>query len=166
MAANDAGLLGDAVAGDGIYSATVPNVGAAGELLRWYVTAEDTEGNLTRAPRFADPLDSAEYFGTVVTDPSVNSDLPVLYWFVQDQAGTFTDAGARGSLFFNGEFYDNVEANAHGQSTRLPEFAKKSFDFDANSGDKFRIQDGIGSCLLYTSPSPRDRTRSRMPSSA
>ena len=26
--------------------------------------------------------------------------------------------------------------------------------------------DGTGSCLLYTSPSPRDRTRSRMPSSA
>ena len=27
-------------------------------------------------------------------------------------------------------------------------------------------QDAIISCLLYTSPSPRDRTRSRMPSSA
>ena len=26
--------------------------------------------------------------------------------------------------------------------------------------------DSIGNCLLYTSPSPRDRTRSRMPSSA
>ena len=26
--------------------------------------------------------------------------------------------------------------------------------------------DFIGTCLLYTSPSPRDRTRSRMPSSA
>ena len=25
---------------------------------------------------------------------------------------------------------------------------------------------GVKSCLLYTSPSPRDRTRSRMPSSA
>ena len=25
---------------------------------------------------------------------------------------------------------------------------------------------GISTCLLYTSPSPRDRTRSRMPSSA
>ena len=25
---------------------------------------------------------------------------------------------------------------------------------------------GLGGCLLYTSPSPRDRTRSRMPSSA
>ena len=27
-------------------------------------------------------------------------------------------------------------------------------------------QTGSGTCLLYTSPSPRDRTRSRMPSSA
>ena len=26
--------------------------------------------------------------------------------------------------------------------------------------------DGVQTCLLYTSPSPRDRTRSRMPSSA
>ena len=26
--------------------------------------------------------------------------------------------------------------------------------------------DAVNSCLLYTSPSPRDRTRSRMPSSA
>ena len=26
--------------------------------------------------------------------------------------------------------------------------------------------DGLNPCLLYTSPSPRDRTRSRMPSSA
>ena len=28
------------------------------------------------------------------------------------------------------------------------------------------IAQAIGTCLLYTSPSPRDRTRSRMPSSA
>ena len=36
------------------------------------------------------------------------------------------------------------------------------FDF-AVIDNKFRV---IGNCLLYTSPSPRDRTRSRMPSSA
>ena len=30
----------------------------------------------------------------------------------------------------------------------------------------FAIIAGIIGCLLYTSPSPRDRTRSRMPSSA
>ena len=29
-----------------------------------------------------------------------------------------------------------------------------------------KIVNMINSCLLYTSPSPRDRTRSRMPSSA
>ena len=32
--------------------------------------------------------------------------------------------------------------------------------------DKQRITVDIYTCLLYTSPSPRDRTRSRMPSSA
>ena len=30
----------------------------------------------------------------------------------------------------------------------------------------FMAQGGCPNCLLYTSPSPRDRTRSRMPSSA
>ena len=35
------------------------------------------------------------------------------------------------------------------------------------SDDKqHRALHGLTSCLLYTSPSPRDRTRSRMPSSA
>ena len=35
-------------------------------------------------------------------------------------------------------------------------------------GKRDRIQyfEGVCICLLYTSPSPRDRTRSRMPSSA
>ena len=30
----------------------------------------------------------------------------------------------------------------------------------------YKIAEVLKSCLLYTSPSPRDRTRSRMPSSA
>ena len=38
-------------------------------------------------------------------------------------------------------------------STTYIEFQKKAFEL-------------IKGCLLYTSPSPRDRTRSRMPSSA
>ena len=33
----------------------------------------------------------------------------------------------------------------------------------ATPGNEFKRRNG---CLLYTSPSPRDRTRSRMPSSA
>ena len=38
------------------------------------------------------------------------------------------------------------------------EYAVKKMDL--SKGDQFK------DCLLYTSPSPRDRTRSRMPSSA
>ena len=35
---------------------------------------------------------------------------------------------------------------------------------DGVGGDELVL--AVGPCLLYTSPSPRDRTRSRMPSSA
>ena len=66
------------------------------------------------------------------------------------------------------------EANAIGMAVRPPRPASapplRGARFDAR-----QITDGIldpppgrlgGPCLLYTSPSPRDRTRSRMPSSA
>ena len=36
----------------------------------------------------------------------------------------------------------------------------------ADDGDVLTEAEIIAGCLLYTSPSPRDRTRSRMPSSA
>ena len=35
-----------------------------------------------------------------------------------------------------------------------------------NNGEHTHLKDTMSTCLLYTSPSPRDRTRSRMPSSA
>ena len=38
--------------------------------------------------------------------------------------------------------------------------------FSAETLGHFRDYDPVSYCLLYTSPSPRDRTRSRMPSSA
>ena len=36
----------------------------------------------------------------------------------------------------------------------------------AEEREKLESEEGAFDCLLYTSPSPRDRTRSRMPSSA
>ena len=39
-------------------------------------------------------------------------------------------------------------------------------DIKFKDGDTVEVGAVLGSCLLYTSPSPRDRTRSRMPSSA
>ena len=42
------------------------------------------------------------------------------------------------------------------------------FETDPSSDTKHQLQEKtkLFACLLYTSPSPRDRTRSRMPSSA
>ena len=45
--------------------------------------------------------------------------------------------------------------------------ASNTFTVDEFHGRSRAIrQDGDSSCLLYTSPSPRDRQKSRMPSSA
>ena len=42
-----------------------------------------------------------------------------------------------------------------------------NLDVQANVTEGYSMGDGWSdNCLLYTSPSPRDRTRSRMPSSA
>ena len=40
------------------------------------------------------------------------------------------------------------------------------FDYSGSQCLKAIHEDGINSCLLYTSPSPRDLSTSRMPSSA
>ena len=42
----------------------------------------------------------------------------------------------------------------------------KNEDVESLSSDQFAPVVDACTCLLYTSPSPRDRTRSRMPSSA
>ena len=58
---------------------------------------------------------------------------------------------------------DNIGADLEGSFGSMPgaisKGSKKFADLAAANGMD-------GSCLLYTSPSPRDRTRSRMPSSA
>ena len=42
----------------------------------------------------------------------------------------------------------------------------RAFAENAELAGDFGVRIEVGACLLYTSPSPRDRTRSRMPSSA
>lgn len=141
----DNGTGADATAGDGIYSGQIPSAAfSEGDMVRWYITASDTDGTVSRAPRFADPQDSAEYFGTVILDPTASDDVPVMYWFVEDEAAAETREGTRASVFYRDVFYDNIHVDLHGQSTALPEFIKKSFDFDANQGEKFEIGDPAG----------------------
>ena len=142
IAMRDDGRGSDAEANDGIYTAQIPGgIAEAGEMIRWFVTAEDIAEREGRAPRFVDRRDSAGYFGTVIPDPTASTDVPVMYWFVRSTEAAETRSGTRASLWFNGEFYDNITVDLHGQSTAGPDFPKKSFDFDATQGEKFKLSD-------------------------
>lgn len=133
----DDGTGGDATAGDGIWSATLPaSAFSPGQMTRWRFVANDSAGSETREPPYPDPLNSHQYYGTVADDPRVQTKLPVIHWFTQNPAGAGTDAGSRGSVYYRGEFYDNVLFNIHGQSTRG--FPKKSYNIDFNRTQRFR----------------------------
>ena len=114
----DNGLGGDAVAGDGIFTATISSgLYAAGDMVRWYVSAEDSGGLLSRAPIVLDTDGQdrdPEYFGTVVADPTIVSSLPVFQWFVQNPSAAQTTSGTRASVYLDGRFYDNVFVRRRG----------------------------------------------------
>ena len=71
------------------------------------------------------------------------------------------------------EFIDDLRANGNMPEELVEIFAEEAEDHLSTISDgldRLRVDhndmEAIGDCLLYTSPSPRDRTRSRMPSSA
>jgi hypothetical protein len=139
----DDGAHGDGRANDSVYGAVLPGAAALpGEMVRYYVTAEDAAGRRSRWPWYNDPRNSPQYLGTMAADPSVDSALPVLYWFVEDPAAAETDAGTRASVFYvpagaeTGTLYDNVLVRLRGISARG--WPKKSFKFDFNQGHFLR----------------------------
>ena len=101
----------------------------------------------------------------------------------------FTGGYATGAGLYNGTAEPTVAAypNAGYEVSYFyggPASEPKRYDYAQNQSSTFRVPLGgqdhtfhcgfkekkrtlaINACLLYTSPSPRDRTRSRMPSSA
>jgi spore coat protein CotH len=96
----------------------------------------DTKGTETDDPPFHDPLDSPQYFGTVAFDPALQTRLPVLHWFTTNPSAAGTAAGSRGAVYYDGELYDNVLFNLHGQSSAG--FPKKSYNIDFNRPQRFR----------------------------
>ena len=137
----DDGTNGDGASGDGLYGAQIPAYRfKAGEMVRWYITATDITGRESRFPAHIDLLNSPQYCGTVVEDPSLTNPLPVLHWFIRVPQAANTDAGTRCALFYDGVFYDNVWINIHGQSSRG--FPKKSYDIDFHPGHNFKWAPG------------------------
>ncbi len=148
----DDGNSGDGESGDGIFGARIPGGSfTSGDMVRWYILAADAAGRVSRLPALRDLPNSPQYDGTIITDPSLRNPLPVLHWFIQNPGAANTDTGARCSLFYDGEFYDNVWVNIHGQSSRG--FPKKSYDIDLNPGYNFRWapnQPRVGDINLLT----------------
>ncbi|HEY0457310.1 MAG TPA: lamin tail domain-containing protein, partial [Verrucomicrobiae bacterium] len=67
----DDGFHNDGAAGDGIYGATIPHgVAQPGRMIRYYIFARDSANVGSRLPTFEQVLDSPQYLGTVVSDPS------------------------------------------------------------------------------------------------
>jgi hypothetical protein len=134
-------MSGDGQSGDGIYGGQIPATAFnAGQMVRWYITATDTSGRESRFPPHIDLLNSPKYCGTVVDDLSLTNPLPVLHWFIENPQAANTDAGTRCSFFYDGQFYDNVLINIHGQSSRG--FPKKSYDIDFHPGYNFKWAEG------------------------
>ncbi|SPE60739.1 hypothetical protein SBV1_480022 [Verrucomicrobia bacterium] len=127
--------------GSGTWSGTIPGgVAAAGQLLRYYVTATDAANNVSRWPIFPDATASQQYYGTVVADPSIQSHLPVAYLFIQDTTSADNQTGTQGSLFYLNELYDNLTIYVHGQSS--VGWPKKSHNIDFPKDHKFLYQTG------------------------
>ena len=128
----DNGTNNDVQAGDGIYTGVIPaGVASAGEMLRYFVTAEDTSANERRAPDLVDQTgnkQSAEYFGTVIVDPGLSSGLPIFQWFTANESASHTRSGTRASVFYDGEFYDNVFVRQRGGFTNGATSQKFVFD--------------------------------------
>jgi subtilisin-like proprotein convertase family protein len=137
----DDGQHGDGAAGDGVFGAAIPaGVALPGQMIRWFITATDTAARGSRWPLFDDPLNTPEYEGTVVADPSLASGLPVWQWFAADYAAAHNRSGQRGAVCFNGEFYDNVYIRQRGGFTAQLQSQK----FDFNTGFHCRISDEVG----------------------
>jgi hypothetical protein len=133
----DDGTGGDQTAGDGIWTAVIPESAfAPAQMTRWRFTAMDSSGTETKDPPYRDVRDSEQYYGTVTRDPGIRSALPVIHWFTSSPAGAGTTTGSRGSVYYNGEFYDNVLFSLHGQSSSI--FPKKSYNIDFNRTRHFQ----------------------------
>ena len=138
----DDGTQGDAMAGDGIYTGVIPaGIAAPGQMLRYRVSATDTLDLQGRHPVFPSENHSPEYHGTMIADPSVNSALPVLYRFVEDQRNVDSSRGTRASVSYAGQFYDNVFIRIRGGTAR--NWPKKAYKIEFNDGYHFQFDANV-----------------------
>ena len=133
----DDGSHGDGAAGDGVYGASIQaSFSSPGQMVRWYVTAADTSSRTGRWPVLVPLVGNdagPEYEGTVIADPALTSTLPIIQIFAADFGLADSLAGTRGSVFYLGEFYDNVFIRHRGGYTTNG----NKIEFNSGYGFKF-----------------------------
>ncbi len=144
---SDDGAHSDSQPAEGVYGAAIaPGLATPRQMLRYRIETTDVKGNENRAPL---PLDLIgvkqwpEYFGTMIADPTITSELPILYWFTDDPAAAKTRSGTRASVCYNGEFYDNIFVRVRG-SMGAGAFDPPPHKFIFNKCHKFRASDNLG----------------------
>ncbi len=138
----DDGSKPDLVADDGIYSASIPpGYDWNGEMVRYFISAENADGVISRAPIAANTENAPHYFGYVNPDPSIQGNLEVLHWFVEDVSSAETRNGTRASIEYRGIFYDNIFVRTRGGVTSTG--PKPSFKFDMNNGYWFEYKSDV-----------------------
>ena len=97
---------------------------------------------------------------------NVKLDFPILDKKIRDKTITYLDSAAstqkpKQVIHSISEFLENSYENVHRGMNSLSIDATDLYEKSRDVAKSF-----INACLLYTSPSPRDREKSRMPSSA
>ena len=75
----------------------------------------------------------------MIQDPSLTGSSPAFLWFTDDLAGSLSREGARASVFYGDEFYDNVYVRQRGAFTNAQ---SQKFEFDQDH--RFRASDTLG----------------------
>ena len=166
--------LNDNIEGHSTVSSSAKNISPNGNYIGGEISAIDPQGNFKL---YAVIWEGPERTLRVLTDSNDNfiqggvSDISDLGYAV----GTFFDASFNAFGFiWNPDFTNGVEIFEDWLTERQADFSPQisTINVTAISEDRvngklrFISNDNDSSCLLYTSPSPRDRQKSRMPSSA
>lgn len=136
----DDGQHGDGASLDGVYGATIPaGVASPGQMIRWFIRAQDAQGRTSRWPIYANPNVDPEYEGTMIHDPGAISQLQIWHFFIDPSStnwqgnssiGVDSESGGRCSMYYAGEFYDNIYMERRGNTTAG--YPKKSHRVEFN----------------------------------
>ena len=120
------------------------------------VLAVNAQGQITSASTASISTDL-----TVIDDASTSATISLASDSFKISGGTGLASSISGDVLTINDSDTGVSAATYGSASAIPIIA-----VNAQGRITSASTASVSTCLLYTSPSPRDRTRSRMPSSA